>query len=65
MRGAAFLKSSAPAEHAAALALRATKTNDELVSVWWRDCEQFDGEARERLQAIYAVQLRKMGALHG
>ncbi len=50
-------------EEAAAMSLRATTTKEELVAVWWRDAEHFSGQARERLQEEYALQLRKMGVL--
>lgn len=40
-------------ERAAGAALRSATTSDELISVWWRDCERFSGDARERLQMIY------------
>lgn len=50
-------------EAAAADALRATKTLAELQSVWWRDAGAFDGAARERLQIVYAAQLRSLGVL--
>ena len=66
MRAASFLKSPLPATvESAAMALRSTRTPEELVSVWWRDADAFEGAARERLQAIYNEQLRRMGALHG
>ena len=41
-------------EQSAGAALRLATTSDELVSVWWRDCERFTGDARARLQSIYA-----------
>jgi hypothetical protein len=50
-------------EEAAHEALRATTTRDELVSVWWRDAERFEGAARERLSETYAEKLRALGAL--
>lgn len=46
-------------ERAAADALRATQTRDDLVSVWWRECDHFEGEARSRLQDIYDARLVK------
>jgi hypothetical protein len=46
-------------ERAAAEALRATTTTHELVTVWARDCDRFEGEARERLQDVYADCLRQ------
>lgn len=44
-------------EQSAAEALRSATTQDELVSNWWRDCEHFQGAARERLQEEYAARL--------
>ncbi len=41
-------------ERAAELALRAATTKDELVSAWWLEAERFSGEARQRLQDVYA-----------
>lgn len=66
MRGADTLRR--PAEVAEAeMALLATRTPAELISVWWRDCDCFpDGsEEREHLQEVYTEKLRKLGALHG
>lgn len=50
-------------ETAAADALSAASTKDELVSVWWRDCEAFAGPARERLQAEYAKQVARFAPM--
>ena len=44
-------------------ALRAATTRDELISVWWRDAEHFDGAARERLSDTFAEKLRGFGAM--
>ena len=44
-------------ELAAGMALSLATTKDELLSVWWTSCDHFEGEARERLQAIYAETL--------
>lgn len=41
-------------EMAAGVALALANTKDELVSIWWRDCDHFEGDARQRLQDIYA-----------
>ena len=41
-------------ELAAGMALRLANTQAELVSIWFRDCDHFEGAQRERLQAIYA-----------
>lgn len=47
-------------------AIRSTTTKDELVSVWWRDCDHFSGRQRERLQAEYADRLAQLtGAMVG
>lgn len=47
------------------MALMATRTPAELISVWWRDCDCFpDGsDEREHLQEVYTEKLRKLGAL--
>jgi len=58
-----ILRADQAEEEAAAMSLRATTDRDELISVWFRDAERFEGEARERLQAIYAEKLRSFGAL--
>ena len=50
-------------ERAAAAALRAAGTRNELTAAWNLNCEHFRGEARERLQVVYSAQLRKQGAL--
>lgn len=47
----------------AKLSLMAAMKPDDLVSIWWRHCEPFYGEARERLQEVYAQRLRELGAL--
>lgn len=66
MRGAAVLKQPLPATiDSAEMALRSTRNTDELQSVWWRDAEQFSGDARVRLQDVFADKLRSFGALHG
>ncbi len=44
-------------EIAAAMALRAARTTDELVSIWWRECEHFAGPARDRLREEYTTKL--------
>lgn len=49
-------------ERSAAEALRAATTKDDLISAWWRDCDHFEGAARERLQDVYATCLRELGA---
>jgi hypothetical protein len=50
-------------ELAAGMALQLATNKDELISVWWREAEAFEGAARERLQAIFADMLRKFGVL--
>lgn len=52
-------------EQCAAEALRLATSKDELVSCWWRDCEHFQGAARERLQDEFAIKLREFGAMVG
>jgi len=44
-------------ERSAADALRAARTKDELVSLWWREADHFEGAARRRLQEVYADRL--------
>jgi hypothetical protein len=56
-------RADAAEELAAGMALQLAATKDELISVWWREAEAFEGEARERLQAIFADMLRKFGVL--
>lgn len=72
MRGGSFLRKPLPVmpqavrnEAEAAVALGLTNTPAELQDTWFLCCESFTGEARERLQATYARQLRLFGALHG
>ncbi len=36
-------------ELSAGMALSLAATKDELVSIWWRDCDRFEGDSRERL----------------
>lgn len=50
-------------ERAAADALRAATTRDDLVSAWWKHCEGFSGKAWDRLSAVYSEKLRAFGAL--
>jgi hypothetical protein len=50
-------------ELAAGMALSLATTKDELLSVWWTSCDHFEGEARERLQAIYAEALVKFAPM--
>lgn len=40
-------------ELAAGVALRLATSKDELISIWNRDCDHFEGEQRVRLQEIY------------
>jgi hypothetical protein len=64
MRGAAVLRQPLPATiESAEQSLRATRSSDELTSVWWRDCDGFEGEHRVRLQAVFTEMLRRFGAL--
>ncbi len=67
MRGEGILRTQLVASinmEMAANALKATKTPDELISVWWRDCDGSTGEVRERLQEVYADKLKSLGAMH-
>jgi hypothetical protein len=50
-------------ELAAGMALSLATTKDELVSIWWRDCEHFAGDARTRLQDIYQDELLKFAPM--
>jgi hypothetical protein len=50
-------------ELAAGMALSLATTKDELISIWFRDADHFEGEARERLQAIYAEALVKFAPM--
>jgi hypothetical protein len=50
-------------ERAAADALRAARTKDELVSAWWHEADHFQGAARERLQEEYATRLREFAPM--
>ena len=49
--------------HAAKLSIKAAKDADDVVSIWFRDCERFEGEHRVMLQTAYTRMLRKFGAL--
>jgi hypothetical protein len=48
---------------AAELALKSARNTSELASIWFRDCDRFEGSQRERLQKVYTRQLFKCGAL--
>jgi len=50
-------------ERSAADALRAATTKDELVSLWWREADHFEGAARRRLQEVYADRLVQFSPL--
>ena len=63
MMGAPIIAADRAEEQSAAMSLRSTTTTDELVTVWHRDADHFAGEARERLQRVYAEQIRRRGAL--
>jgi hypothetical protein len=47
----------------AANALRAAKSPQELVAVWWAECDWTEGEMRSHLVTVYREQLRKRGAM--
>lgn len=50
-------------ELAAGMALKLATSKDELVSLWFRDCDHFEGAARERLQAVYAEVLARFAPM--
>jgi hypothetical protein len=50
-------------ELSAGMALKLATTKDELVSLWFRDCDHFEGEQRERLQAVYAEKLTEFAPM--
>lgn len=62
MRGASVLKFPASVAMAE-MSLRATKSQDELVAIWWRDCDHFEGAERERLQAVYTEKLMQFAPM--
>lgn len=43
--------------------LRAAKSPQELVSLWWRYCDHTEGEVRERLNDVYNAALRKLAPM--
>lgn len=47
----------------AKLSLMATQKPTDLIAVWWRDCDHFQGEPRRELQKVYAEKLRSFGAM--
>jgi hypothetical protein len=49
--------------HAAELALKSARSTEELASIWFRDCDRFEGSQRIKLQAVYTRMLFKCGAL--
>ena len=50
-------------ELSAGVALKLTTTKDELISVWYRDCDHFEGDARRRLQDVYADKLTQFAPM--
>ncbi len=44
-------------------ALRQATTTAELGIIWARDCDHFRGGSRDRLQAEYTRQMRRLGVL--
>jgi hypothetical protein len=50
-------------ELAAGMALSLATTKDELVSIWWRECDHHKGEARARLKDIYADKLAQFAPM--
>lgn len=49
--------------HAAELALKSARDTADLASIWFRDCDRFDGWQREKLQRVYTRMLFKCGVL--
>lgn len=49
--------------HAAKMALESARDTAELASIWFRDCDRFEGAQREKLQRVYTRMLFKCGAL--
>lgn len=50
-------------EQSAAEALRLATTTAELGIIWARDCDHFKGGSRDRLQAEFTRQMRRLGVL--
>jgi len=50
-------------EQTAMEALRAATSTTELGVIWARDCDHFKDASRERLQAEYTRQMRRLGVL--
>lgn len=56
------LAASVQLEEAASY-LRAAKTPQELVSLWWRYCGHTEGEVRARLHEVYDAALTKLAPM--
>lgn len=50
-------------ELAAGMALSLATNKDELIALWWREADHFQGDARVRLQDIYADKLRQFAPM--
>ncbi len=50
-------------ELSAGMSLNLATTKDELISLWYRDCDHFEGDARRRLQDIYADKLAQFAPM--
>jgi hypothetical protein len=50
-------------ELSAGMSLKLATTKDELVSLWFRDCDHFEGEPRARLQDVYAEKLTEFAPM--
>jgi len=50
-------------EQCAIEALRAAKDTSELGIIWARDCDHFKDGSRDRLQAEFTRQMRRLGVL--
>jgi hypothetical protein len=65
MRGSASLieRADMAEELASGMALFLAETKAELVSIWNSECDHFEGDARIRLQDIYADRLRQFAPM--
>jgi hypothetical protein len=50
-------------ELSAGMSLKLATTKDELVSLWFRDCDHFEGEQRARLLDVYAEKLTEFAPM--
>lgn len=59
-----FITSADLAEEQSAIeALRLATSTEDLGVIWARDCDHFRDASRERLQAEFTRQLRRLGVL--